>query len=51
MLQPRICMLETKERNFLILTYETSEVKQFDVFPYMSGAWYRINFVSVQTGL
>ncbi len=40
MLQPGICMLEIKEPHFLILTYETGEVKQFDVFPYMSGAWY-----------
>ncbi len=40
MLQPRICMLETKAPYFLILTYETGEVKRFDVLPYMSGEWH-----------
>ncbi len=40
MLQPRICTVETKAPYFLILSYETGEVKEFDVSPYMTGSWY-----------
>ena len=40
MLQPRLLKVEPVEPNKLRLTYETGEVKLFDVAPYISGSWY-----------
>lgn len=40
MLQPRLVKAEPAGRLKLRLTYETGEVKLFDVSPYVSGSWY-----------
>lgn len=40
MLQPRITQVEPLEQLKLRLTYETGEVKLFDVLPYASGTWF-----------
>ena len=42
MLQPSIVKLEALEDKVLRLTYETGEIKRFDVKPYISGAWYSL---------
>lgn len=40
MLQPRLVNVEPMEHLKLRLTYETGEVKLFDVSPYASGSWF-----------
>jgi len=40
MLQPRIVNLETLPNYLLKLTYETGEIKEFDVKPYIKGDYY-----------
>ena len=40
MLQPRLVKAEPVDHLKLRLTYETGEVKLFDVSPYASGPWY-----------
>lgn len=40
MLQPRLVDVEPVENMRLRLTYETGEVKLFDVSPYADGPWY-----------
>ena len=41
MLQPRLVNVEPVDYLKLRLTYETGEVKIFDVSPYANGSWYR----------
>ena len=40
MLQPRLKKVEPLDDLKLRLTYETDEVKLFDVAPYATGSWY-----------
>ena len=40
MLQPRLVKAEPVDHLKLQLTYETGEVKIFDVAPYATGPWY-----------
>ena len=40
MLQPRILKIETMPDMKLKLSYETGEVKLFDVEPYAEGTWF-----------
>lgn len=40
MLQPRLTRVEPLDPMLLRLSYETGEVKIFDVAPYASGSWY-----------
>jgi len=40
MLQPKLLNVEPSENYTLLLFYETSEIKVFDVKPYISGDWY-----------
>lgn len=40
MLQPRLKKVEAAGDLKLLLTYETDEVKIFDVSPYADGPWY-----------
>ena len=40
MLQPRITSLEPLPNYCLKLTYETGEIKEFDVKPYIKGSFY-----------
>ncbi len=40
MLQPRLTKVEPMEYMRLRLSYETGEVKEFDVSPYAQGSWY-----------
>ena len=40
MLQPRLIKVEPLEFMQLRLTYETGEVKIFNVKPYATGSWY-----------
>lgn len=40
MLQPRLKKVEPLDDLKLRLTYETGEVKIFDVAPYADGSWY-----------
>ena len=40
MLQPRLVNVEPVDYLKLRLTYETCEVKIFDVSPYANGSWY-----------
>jgi hypothetical protein len=40
MLQPRITKLETLPDYCLKLTYETGEIKEFDLKPYIKGGYY-----------
>lgn len=40
MLQPRLVSVESIGHLKLRLTYETGDVKLFDVSPYASGPWY-----------
>ena len=40
MLQPRLVNVEPVDYLKLRLTYETGEVKIFDVSPYANGSWY-----------
>jgi hypothetical protein len=40
MLQPRLVKAEPAGHLKLRLTYETGEVKLFDVSPYANGSWY-----------
>lgn len=40
MLQPRLKKVEPLDDLKLRLTYETGEVKIFDVAPYATGSWY-----------
>ena len=40
MLQPRITSVEPMENMHLRLSYETGEVKVFNVEPYATGSWY-----------
>ena len=40
MLQPRLTMVEPLDNMRLRLTYETGEVKVFDVAPYAEGSWF-----------
>ena len=40
MLQPRLKKVEPLDDLKLRLTYETGEVKIFDVVPYADGSWY-----------
>ena len=40
MLQPRILAVTPKLPSTLVLSYETGEVKEFNVAPYISGPWY-----------
>lgn len=40
MLQPRLLKVEPMDSLKLRLTYETGEVKLFDVSPYANGPWY-----------
>ena len=39
-MQPRLVKAEPVDHLKLRLTYETGEVKLFDVSPYASGPWY-----------
>ena len=41
MLQPRLLNVEPLGSMRLKLTYETGEVKIFDVAPYATGPWYK----------
>lgn len=44
MLQPKLISVEALHPLILRLTYETGEVKLFDVAPYAAGSWYgRLN--------
>lgn len=40
MLQPKLTKIEPMDDLKLRLTYETGEVKMFDVAPYVTGSWY-----------
>lgn len=40
MLQPKLEKVEPMEQFCLRLTYETGEVKVFDVKPYICGSWF-----------
>lgn len=40
MLQPKLKSVEPLEQLKLKLTYETGEVRLFDVTPYANGPWY-----------
>ncbi len=40
MLQPRLTKVEPLPNMKLQLSYETGEVKLFDVSPYATGSWY-----------
>lgn len=40
MLQPRLVNVEPMSHLMLRLTYETGEVKMFDVSPYANGSWF-----------
>ena len=40
MLCPKIINVEPLEEYKLKLKFETGEIKQFNVFPYMNGEWY-----------
>ena len=40
MLQPRILKIEAMPHMKLRLSYETGEVKMFDVEPYAEGSWF-----------
>ncbi len=40
MLQPKLLSVVPQDDYMLLLTYETGEVKNFDVKPYISGSWY-----------
>lgn len=40
MLQPRLLKVEPVDHLKLRLTYETGEVKMFDVSPYANGSWF-----------
>ena len=40
MLQPRLAKVEPLPNMKLQLSYETGEVKLFDVAPYATGSWY-----------
>jgi len=40
MLCPKIVEIEPLANYKLKLSYETGEIKLFDVLPYMAGAWY-----------
>lgn len=40
MLQPRLVGVEPTKHLMLRLTYETGEVKMFDVAPYANGSWF-----------
>lgn len=40
MLQPRLKSVEPRPHYKLILAYETGELKEFDVEPYIGGPWY-----------
>ena len=40
MLQPKLVGVEPMKHLMLRLTYETGEVKLFDVSPYANGSWF-----------
>ena len=40
MLQPRLMNVEPMDHLKLRLTYETGEIRLFDVTPYASGSWF-----------
>ena len=40
MLQPRLIKVEAMPDMKLMLSYETGEMKLFDVTPYANGSWY-----------
>ena len=40
MLQPKLLKVEPASHLKLLLSYETGEVKLFDVTPYANGSWY-----------
>jgi hypothetical protein len=40
MLQPKLLSVEPYENYTLLLSYETGEIKLFDVKPYITGDWY-----------
>lgn len=40
MLQPRLLRVEPEEHLKLRLTYETGEIRLFDVAPYANGSWF-----------
>jgi len=40
MLQPKLINVEPMDAMKLRLTYETGEIKLFDVSPYAQGSWY-----------
>lgn len=40
MLQPKIINVQPNDNLTLTLTYETGEIKAFDVAPYATGSWY-----------
>ncbi len=40
MLQPKLTSVEVIGQYLLRLEYETGEIKQFDVAPYITGSWY-----------
>ena len=40
MQQPKLLKVESVSHLNLLLTYETGEVKLFDVAPYANGSWY-----------
>lgn len=40
MLQPRLKQVEPLDALMLRLFYETGEVRDFDVSPYVSGSWF-----------
>ena len=40
MLYPKIIDVEPLDNYIIRLKYETGEIKEFDVLPYISGRWY-----------
>jgi len=40
MLQPKLLSVVPHDNYMLCLTYETGEVKNFDVKPYITGPWF-----------
>lgn len=40
MLQPAMLSVEPLPKMRLLITYETGEIKEFDVTPYANGPWY-----------
>ena len=38
---PKIINVEAIENYKIRLIYETGEIKLFDVFPYITGIWYK----------